>query len=219
MVVEIKSLNKKIIVIGGGGHASVLVDTLHRSKIPIYSFISPTPPANAIVFKGITHWLTDDILKSLPPNEYILVNGIGSMPGSTLREKIALSCRELGYEFMSVISLDAYISEFATLDEGVQIMARAIVQPGCILGKDVIINSGSIIEHDTTIGSLSHISPGAVVCGNTHFGEKVHVGANASVIQGINVAGGSVIGAGAIVTKDINSPAIVYPAKPYNRSI
>lgn len=212
-------MNKKIIVVGGGGHASVLVDILRRRKTQIFSFISPSPPANANVFNGIAHWLSDDILKSLPPNEYILVNGIGSMPGSTLREKIAVSCRELGYKFMSVVSIDAYISEFATLNEGVQIMARAIVQPGCVLGRDVIINSGSIVEHDSTIGSLSHISPGAVVCGNTHVGEQVHVGANASVIQGINVAGGSVIGAGAIVTKDINSPAIVYPAKPYNRSI
>lgn len=212
-------MNKKIIVIGGGGHASVLIDILHRLQAPVYAFISPSIPANTAIFKGITHWLSDDILTALPVDEYILVNGIGSIPGSKIRESIANSARELGYEFMSVISPDAYVSDFATLSPGVQIMGRAIVQPGCKIGIDVIVNSGAIIEHDSIIGDCSHISPGAVVCGNVSIGEKVHVGANASVIQGINVARGSVIGAGAIVTKNLNSAAIVYPARPFNRSI
>ncbi|WLS80304.1 acetyltransferase [Erwinia pyri] len=212
-------MNKKIIVIGGGGHASVLVDILHRLELPVFSFISPSPPANKIIFNGILHWLSDDILTSLPPDEYILVNGIGSMPGSVLREKVANAGRKLGYEFMNIISPDAYVSSFATLSEGVQIMGRAIVQPGCVIGQDVIVNSGAIIEHDCTVGDYSHISPGAVVCGNAHIGERVHVGANASVIQGVSVARGSVIGAGAIVTKNLDSAAIVYPARPFNRSI
>lgn len=212
-------MNKKIVIIGGGGHASVLVDMLYRLKMPVFSFISPQPPLNAIIFSGITQWFSDDILETLCPAEYVLVNGIGSVPGSKLREKIALKGRTLGFEFMTLISPDAYVSPFANLSEGVQVMPKAVIQPGCEIGRDVIINTGSIVEHDCKLGTLCHLAPGAVLSGAVSIGQHTHIGTGAAVIQGIVIGQDSLIGAGSVINKNISPNTIVYPAKPFIRSL
>mgnify|MGYP001488294678 CR=1 FL=1 len=211
-------MNKKIVVIGGGGHASVLIDILTRMNMSIHAYISPEPSKRAI-FIGIPHWASDDLLSTLHPDEYVIVNGIGSMPGSRLREAMGHSCRKLGLKFMTVISPDAYVSNHAVLSEGVQVMAKSVIQPGCEIGEDVIINTGSIVEHDCKLDRLSHLAPGAVLSGGVILGSRSHIGTNATVIQNVIIGANTVVGASAIINKNIDAGSVIYPARPFIRSV
>ncbi|MEM6160908.1 acetyltransferase [Erwinia sp. P6884] len=212
-------MNKKIVIIGGGGHASVLAEILSRSGMKVFAVVSPEPPEKTILFNGAEYWHSDDIIYTLSPDKYILVNGIGSMPGNTLRTRIAENARQNGLQFMTIVSPDAYVSPASKLAEGVQVMPRAVIQPGCTIDRDVIVNTGSIVEHDCQIGASVHLAPGSVLSGGVRIGSEVHIGTNATVIQGITIGQNSIIGAGVVVNKMVDACSILYPARPHIRSL
>lgn len=210
-------MSKKIIIIGGGGHASVLIDILKKNKQCVYAFVSPNVPHNREIFSGINHWRSDSYLMSLDPNDYLLINGIGATPKSSLRNDIELSYKTLGFQFISVISSHACISDHAVIGQSVQIMPGAIINPGCKISDNVIVNSGAVIEHDCLIGEQCHIAPRAVLCGGVTLGKRVYVGANSTIIQGMNIPDKTIVGAGVVINKPFKGNTIFYPARPYLR--
>ncbi|MGY3685379.1 acetyltransferase [Vibrio coralliilyticus] len=211
--------NLPIVMIGGGGHAGVLVDILLRQDRDIVAVISPNELGSRRVFDGITQLTRDDEVTQFPPAKVRLVLGVGSLPKSNLRECIANYFLELGYRFESVIADSVRLSSFTELGEGVQILENAVVQPGCKIGAFSIINSGALVEHDCQVGTHNHIAPMATLCGQVTTGNGTYIGANTTVIQSLDLGDEVIVGAGAIVTQSLDSRSICYPArsivKPY----
>lgn len=206
-------MNKPLIMLGAGGHASVLIDILRsQGRTPI-AVVAPDLDKSRSVFSGIKHWQDDNELLRCRPDEYELVNGIGSLPGNPLRAELFARFRELGYRFASVISSQTILSDYAILEEGVQIMSGAVLQTGCRIGYNSIINTGAIVDHDCHIGNDNHIAPSAVLCGGVKTGAGVHVGTHATVIQGIIIGASAVVGAGATLTKNLGENQIAYVAR------
>ncbi|MDA1380223.1 hypothetical protein PCI56_11085 [Plesiomonas shigelloides subsp. oncorhynchi] len=129
-----RSMNKPVVVLGAGGHASVLVESLKQQNRQILALIAPQCCGSRLVFDGIPVWKDDTPLLAFSPENIELVNGIGSLPGSNLRATLFSHYRQAGYRFMTVISTRAYVSEYAVLAEGVQVMAGAIIQTGAQVG-------------------------------------------------------------------------------------
>ncbi len=90
-----------------------------------------------------------------------------------------------------------------------------VIQNGCVIGDNAIINTGSIVDHDCMVGEHVHIAPGAVLSGGVTVGPMTNVGTGATVIQGIRIGEGAVIGAGSVVVDDVPAYAQVagVPAK------
>ena len=212
-------MSKPLLILGAGGHASVLVDILLQQNRDILGVVSPQVVSESKVFDRIEIFHNDDDVLQFDKSLIKLVNGIGSMPNTQLRSIIYNKFKVLGYEFETVIADNSIISKYANLDEGVQVFSGAIIQTDATIGANSIINSGAIIEHGCIIGSNNHIAPGATLSGHVHTKEFVHVGTGASVIQEINVAKNVVIGAGAIITSDIEQNTICYPAKVVKKVI
>jgi len=82
-------------------------------------------------------------------------------------------------------------------------MAGAVVQAGCRIGENVIVNTRASIDHDCDIEAHAHVAPGAVLSGCVHVGERAHIGAGATVIQGLTIGAGAIVGAGAVVVDGI----------------
>jgi len=80
-------MSRKIIMIGGGGHAKALADILKQQHIDIYAVSSSKIDQDFILFKGLNFFLNDSEIYKFRPDEIYLVNGIGSIPGNTLREE------------------------------------------------------------------------------------------------------------------------------------
>jgi sugar O-acyltransferase (sialic acid O-acetyltransferase NeuD family) len=212
---------KSLVIIGGGGHASIIVDILRSQKRNILAVISPEDIKHRAVFLGIKQLKSDDQILSFSPQEVLLVNGIGMLPKSDLKRTVNEYFLSQGYQFETVIADSAQISAFATVEHGSQVFAGAIVQAGALVGAHSVINSGVILEHDCKIGQYNHIAPRATLCGQVSTDENVYVGAGATIIQNINLAKNSIVGAGAIVTKHLSSYEIYYPSlstiKPIQR--
>ncbi|MGL6051717.1 MAG: acetyltransferase [Aeromonas salmonicida] len=206
-------MNKPLIVLGAGGHASVLVDILRRQgRIPL-AMVAPTSGAPRAVLADIPCWQDEKRVLTHNPDEVELVNGIGSLPGSSLRAELFARYRALGYRFALVVSTRAIISDHVVLEEGAQVMAGAILQAGTRIGPNSIINTGAIVDHDCQIGGNNHIAPGAVLSGGVCTEESVHIGTGAIVIQGILIGSHAVVGAGATLTRHLDAKQIAYVAR------
>lgn len=206
-------MNDSVVLIGAGGHASVLLEMLVEQGINIIGYVSPKPATNQKLFSQY-HWFkSDEDTFTLDKSTIRMVNGIGSLPRDKLRAEIFRKYKDEGFIFKTIISSNAIVSKFAKIHEGGQIFPGAIVNIGAIVGSNSIINSGAIIEHDCIIGDNNHVAPGCTLSGNVHSAENVHFGTNATLIQSIRVGVNSIIGAGAVITTNVDSNTIIYPAK------
>ena len=206
-------MTKPLIILGSGGHASVLVDILKQQRRVILGFVSPGVRPESRVFCDIPHFSEDDDVLAFDKSEVKLVNGIGSIPGNSLRTLLYNHFSSNGYEFETVISSDSVVSSYAHLHDGVQVMAGAIIQTGAVIGSNSIINTGAIVDHDCNLGNNNHVAPGATLSGQVHSEENVHFGTGASVIQCVKIGKNVVIGAGAAITKNVQENTICFPSR------
>ena len=207
-------MSKPLIIIGSGGHASVIADILLHQGEKILATVSPDEIKDNSPLKGIKRLITDEsLIDTYAPNEVDLINGLGALPGNDVRFKLFNYFTERGYKFKSVIASSAIIAGGVVLEDGVQIIHGAIVQTNAHISKNCIINTGSIIEHDCIIGCHNHIAPNATLSGGVVTGNKVHVGTGANIIQGIHIGQEAVVGAGCTVIKDVSKGQVIVPAR------
>jgi len=205
----------KILIIGAGGHARVLISSLKALQLEIIGILDSAPNMLGQPIAGIPSIGNDDKISDYPPDSIELVNGIGSVSSTEKRKVIYDKFKKLGYSFANVIHPSAIIMDDVRLGEGVQIMAGAIVQTGCVIGDNAIVNTGAILDHNCVIGDHTHVAPGVVLSGDVQIGAMAHIGTAATIIQGIKIGPAAIIGAGAVVIKDIPSNVKVagVPAK------
>jgi sugar O-acyltransferase (sialic acid O-acetyltransferase NeuD family) len=212
-------VNKPIIILGAGGHAKVLIDTLKLRSIEILGLLDSDLSKNNKDLMGISVIGSDQDITTFPASTYSLVNGIGSVKVDGKRKKIFEYYKLSGYFFERVIHPSAIISSNAVLLEGAQVLAGVIIQCGTQIGINSIINTGAIIDHDCCIGDHVHISPGVVLSGGVIVGSNTHIGTGATVIQGIKIGCNSMIAAGAVVVKDVEDNVTVrgVPAREFSK--
>lgn len=203
----------KIILLGTGGHAKVLADILLQNGQEIVATVSPEERSSNFPIVTVPHYTSDESVLDFSPDDYCLVNGIGSLPGNMLRKKLFVEFKEIGFGFISVVSPHATVSSFARLAEGVQVMAGAVIQAGTVISSNSIINTGAQVDHDCIVGAHSHIAPSATLCGDVTVGDNVHIGASATVLQAIIIENKAIVGVGANVTRNVKPSAKVYGAR------
>ena len=202
-------MNRPVIVIGAGGHASVLIASLKVLRRELIGITEADTNKISGSISGIPIIGNDETIMQYKPDSIELVIGIGSVSSTQKRKDIYEKFKNNGYSFSSVIHPTATVMDDVRLGEAVQIMAGAVVQTGCAIGDNVIINTGALIDHDCIICNHTHVSPGAVLSGDVQIGEMAHIGTSATIIQGIKIGEGSTIGAGAVVIKDIPANVMV----------
>lgn len=202
---------KKIILIGNGGHAKSVYDTITTlGCYEIAGFISENLNSE-FDYRGCKIIGTDKDLQNIRNYgiEYAFIC-IGYMGKGNIREKIYDNLKDIGYKIPVIIDSSAIIASDAKIGEGTYIGKLCVVNSDSSVNKMVIINTGAIIEHDNSIGEYSHISVGTTLCGSVTIGKKCFIGANSTVIQGINIADNAIVGAGSTVLADVAAYDKVY---------
>ena len=194
--------NKPIIIMGAGGHAKVVANILKLSGRKVLGFVAPDLKTGSDLF-GKKFLGNDTEISRHNSDEIELANGIGSLSGKDERWKLIDEMRKQGYKFSTIIHPNSLISSDVYLDEGVQIMAGVIIQPGTKIGRNSIINTGSIVDHDCKISENCHIAPGVILNGGVTVGKNTHIGTGSSVIQSITIGSNSSIAAGSVIYKDV----------------
>ncbi len=197
-----------VVVLGGGGHARVLMDALCLCGVTIQGYSDPRQAPGARGPFGAASLGGDEAVEALGPERVRLVNGIGSTRDTALRRDAFARFAALGFRFATIVHPAAIVAPDVELGEGAQVMAGAVLQTGSRIGADAIVNTRASIDHDCRIGAHAHIAPGAVLSGGGVVGEGSHVGTAATIIQSITIGERCTIGAGAVVTEDLGDCAI-----------
>lgn len=202
-------------MLGGGGHAKVLVATLKLAGVHILGIVDNDAQLWGKQLLGVDIIGGEDVMGQYSSDEVFLVNGIGSIQLPVKRKQLYNRFKSLKYRFANVIHPSSIISENVELGEGVQIMAGVIIQPGCSVGDNAILNSRVTVDHDCSIGEHAHLAPGVTLSGSVRIGCDTHIGTAAAVIQNVEVGDRCVIGAGSLVLKNIPSDVTAFgvPAK------
>ncbi len=203
-------MSKPVIILGGGGHAGVLVETLRLTGSKIVGITDPSFQKGTLLYDDIPVLGSDESIKEYDPSKLLLVNGLGPSPKENSREVLSKQFTTLGYEFLSVIHPSAYVSPNAIIEAGAQIMAGAVIQNGCSIGFCSVVNTGSIVDHDSNVGDYSHIAPGAVICGGVKVGRGVYVGTGSVVIENLSLGNNSLLAAGVTLRKNLKIGELFY---------
>ena len=199
----------KVVVLGGGGHAKVVIDTLRLQGAEIVGIVDADPDAPAAQMMNVPILGNDSGLDPLLGDNTWLAIGVGGITPGGARQKLFDEARAAGRRICSVIHPSAVIGSHVTLGEGVHVMAGALIQPGCWIGNNAIINTGAIIDHDCRIGDHVHIAPGAVLSGGVLVDSSAHIGTGARIIELVRVGESAMVAAGAVVIEDVPAGAVV----------
>ena len=179
-----------IVILGNGGHSRVLMEALN-AQLRILRY--KPHEVSSVEF----HSDFDNIEKKYPRDSFKLVNGVGSMGA---RKTVYNYIRTKTYENPKIIHPSAVVSrdEGRIFGDGLQVMAGALIQPGCKIGHNVLINTGAQIDHDCIIGDHCHIAPGAILCGGVTVGEGAFIGAGAVIPEGRKIPDNAFVPAGTV---------------------
>ncbi|WP_410208619.1 hypothetical protein [Fusobacterium sp.] len=156
-------MNKeRLIIIGAGGHARVVIDTVLSSMAEKYEILGFLDDGNIEEIYGIKKiGNISDIIKFKETFFHI------ALGNNSIREELVTKIGE--EKFAMIIHKTAYVSSKASLGYGTYIGAMCVINANVEIGKGCIINTGTIIEHDSIIGDFVHLSYRVLVGSNCHI--------------------------------------------------
>lgn len=198
-------------IIGAGGHGKVVADTAERAGWSEVVFFDPRF-ADGVAKHA--HWpivAAPEDVEAHGCDGYFVAIGNGKAR-QTWCERL-LDC---GLPLVSIVDPAGLVSQYAVLESGVLVVAGAVVNVDCSLGRGVIVNTRASIDHDCVIGAYSHVCPGSALAGSVKVGEHCWLGIGSQVKQGICIGNAGTVGAGATVVSDIDDGLTVVgtPARP-----
>jgi UDP-3-O-[3-hydroxymyristoyl] glucosamine N-acyltransferase len=124
-----------------------------------------------------------DILKGGISKAAFAIGGV-SLDTNIERMRKYKKIEDEGFEIISVIQKDSYVSRTATLGAGNIIVGNCYIGPGVKLGSGVIMHPFTSVEHDSIIGDYVQLSQGVKIAGSAKIGKASFIGMGASIIQG-----------------------------------
>jgi len=193
----------RLLVVGAGGHAKVVIDTARTAGLSVTGVIGTARDAEQIL--GI-HVSRD--AAEVEFDGFIIAVG-----NNSVRAKMFEEYRDRGLNPVSVIHPSAVIAPSVVIGAGTFVAAGVVVNVDARIGEDAILNTGCTVDHDCVVGDHALVGPTASLCGESRIGTGVTFGAGASIIPVKGVGDWTTIGAGAAVVDDVPDH-VVYAGVP-----
>jgi len=200
-----------VVIIGGGGHAKVVIESLRASGKSVAVIVDADPTPREVLGVPV---VGDDLklpeLKGQGFSELFVAIG-----DNRLREKLGRKAQGLGFSLVNAIHPSAIVSPTARIGEGVAIMAGVAINADSRIGDLAIINTGAVVDHDCRLGVACHLGPASALAGTVSVGERAFLGVGARAIPGVSIGADTIVGAGGVVVRDLpdNVLAVGVPAR------
>lgn len=187
--------NKRLIIIGAGGHGRVCEEIAGLCGYQERFFLDDNKdrPSEFVILGN-----TADFEKYIDDSEFFVAIG-----DNRARRRLQENIVQKGGGMATLIHPQAVVSASAVIGKGAVVMAGAVVNPGAVIGDGVIINTCSSVDHECNIGAFVHIAVGAHLAGLVDVGENTFFGAGSTAVNHISVSADTIIGAGAVVVNDV----------------
>lgn len=204
-------MKDKLLIIGAGGHGKVIADiALKMNNWNSIAFLDDDESTKSSMnIKVIGR--SADAYKYVEDFDFFV--GIGN---NSTREVVTKKLKSLGATIPTLIHPTAVLGEKVELEDGIVLMANAVINCCTRIGEGCIINTAATIDHDNLIGDFVHISPGVHLAGSVKVGHRSWLGIGSIVSNNVVITSGCKIGAGAVVIKDITDSG-TYVGVPVRR--
>jgi sugar O-acyltransferase (sialic acid O-acetyltransferase NeuD family) len=207
---------QNIVLVGSSGHAKVVTDIveqqgLYRIVGLIDAFRAPGETTLGYPVLG-----GESDLAALV-DEHELKGVIVAIGDNSVRAKVTANVAEIcpRLPLVSAVHPAASIGKGTTIDVGTVVMAGAVINPACRIGRGCIVNTRASLDHDGVMEDFSSLAPGVTTGGNCHIGKHAAVSIGAVLRHGIVIGEHSVVGAGSVVLGAVEAFSVAYgsPAK------
>jgi UDP-perosamine 4-acetyltransferase len=186
----------RFLLLGAGGHARPVIEALLAAGHAVAGLLDDAPGGPVL---GQPRLGTLAALEGFAGQGLCVAVAIGD---NTLRAGLGARARALGFALPPLVHPAALVSPSASLGDGAQVMARAMIGPCATIGAFALVNTAAIVEHDCAIGEAAHLAPGAILCGGVRLGARVLFGAGAVARPGLSIGADAVIAPGAALAED-----------------
>jgi UDP-perosamine 4-acetyltransferase len=203
-----------IVVVGGGGHAKVVIEILRAAGEVVLGFTDPDTGAGSSALA--LRLGTDEALGELAAVGFRRV--FVALGGNASRRRIGARLLAEGFELPNAIHPSATISPTVQLGRGVAVMAGAVLNAATRVSDLVVVNTGATVDHDCILGEGCHVAPGCHLSGFVRVGEEALLGVGSSIGRGesMNIGARAILGTGSVVVRDVPEGEIFAgnPARP-----
>jgi len=209
---------RKVVGLGAGGHAAVLIELLRAAGgYEVVEVTDPNPELQGQEILGVPIRGGDERLTALRQEGVSAAFvGVGATKSVAPRRRVYERSAALGFDLITVVHPTAFVAPSARLGIGTMVLPGAVVNARARLGDNVTVYSGVIVEHDTQVGDHTHLSPGVHIAGGVQIGAECFIGIGASIIQNVQIGDRVIVGAGGVVLQDLpaDCTAVGIPARP-----
>ena len=186
----------KLIMIGAGGHAESVADSIDKEQYELVGFIDSNKTGSHLGLPILGKEITNI------PNyqSYVYFVSIGDVGYRELWYKKLV---ELHLPIINIIDKTAIISPSATIGVGNFIGKLAIINAGTRVGDNNVINTKALIEHECRIGSHTHLSTNSTINGDVIVEDSVFFGSTAVCNGQLKIGHHAVVGSGSAVIKEV----------------
>ena len=161
---------KKLLIIGGGGHAKVVADAvLSIKEYQIIGFADDNMKVGTHVFENYSIVSSIKGISTLKFDEFIVAIG-----NNEIRKSIFNSL-SIYYKPTTIIHQNAIVSNYSKVGLGTVILAGAVVSCGVEIGENCIVNAATLIDHETVIEANCHIAQGVIIGSNCMIKELTNL--------------------------------------------
>lgn len=186
----------KLIMIGAGGHAESVADSLDSNRYNLVGFIDSNKSGKHMGLPIIGKEITD----VQDYQSYFYFVSIGDVG---YRELWFRKLLELKLPVINIIDKTAIVSPSAFIGTGNFIGKLAIINAGSVIGDNNVINTKALIEHECRIGSHTHISTNSSINGDVIVEDSVFFGSTAVCIGQLKIGHNAIVGAGSVVIDSV----------------
>lgn len=200
---------EKLILIGAGGYAKSVLDSIDYFNYKVEGFIDEFSNEQEHLGYPILGKCLEDLEES---NKYVYFISIGNnIKRKYWFDKLISQKKRI----INVVDNSAIVSPNANIGNGCFVGKMAIINSGAIVGDNCIINSRALIEHGCMVEKHVNMSTNSVINGDVKIGEGSFIGSCSVTIGQLSIGSWSTVGAGAVVVKPVGDGITVagVPAK------
>jgi len=205
---------KKLVIIGAGGHAKSVLDSVDPEFFEIYGFVDEVKVGNYMGKPIFGHDVTN--VPDFAQCVYLIA--IGDVQ---VRKRWYETLTGLNLELVNIIDRSALVSPSVKMGCGNFIGKLAVVNAGSVLGDNNLINTMALIEHESRIFNHTNLSTKCTVNGDVVVEDCVFLGSGATCNGQLTLGENCIVGSGSVVIRDVEAgttvvgtPArVVKPAK------
>lgn len=200
---------EKLVLIGAGGYAKSVLDSIDLCKYQMVGFIDEFSTAK----EHLGYPILARGLDELPDrDEYVYFIAIGNNRSRKIWFDKLMDKR---LRTINIVDKTAIISPYANIGIGCFVGKMAIINSKSIIGNNCIINTKALIEHGCHVSDHVNLSTNSVINGDVEVGEGSFIGSCSVTIGQRSIGCWSTVGAGAVVIHSVGNNITVagVPAK------